>query len=123
MRGGGRLATTCVYSSLAVLPTPSSTAPVALRRDPIQHASPAPVACDSARGPRAQLSYQGRTGAPVGDGPRGLVSDPTSQGDLMVRAAVLFVAAMVATVLAGACDAAPRRVEVGELRTETRSVG
>jgi hypothetical protein len=41
----------------------------------------------------------------------------------MVRAAVLFVAAMAAAVLPGACDAAPRRVEVGELRTDTRSVG
>jgi hypothetical protein len=40
----------------------------------------------------------------------------------MGRAAVLLVAALAAAVLAGACDAAPRRVEVGELRTETRSV-
>ncbi len=40
----------------------------------------------------------------------------------MGRAAVLFIAAVAAAVLAGACDAAPRRVEVGELRTETRSV-
>src|SRR3712207_5772856 len=40
----------------------------------------------------------------------------------MGRAAVLFVAAMTAAVFALACDVAPRRVEVGELRTETRSV-
>ncbi len=40
----------------------------------------------------------------------------------MGRAAGLFVAAVTAAVLIGACDAAPQRVEVGELRTETRSV-
>jgi hypothetical protein len=40
----------------------------------------------------------------------------------MGRVAVLFVAAVAVAVLIVACDAAPRRVEVGELRTETRSV-
>ncbi len=40
----------------------------------------------------------------------------------MGRAVVLVVAAVAAAVLAGACGAAPQRVEVGELRTETRSV-
>jgi hypothetical protein len=40
----------------------------------------------------------------------------------MGRAVTFFVAAVVATVLMGACGAAPQRVEVGELRTETRSV-
>jgi len=35
---------------------------------------------------------------------------------------VLFVAAVAAVVLAVACGAAPQRVEVGELRTERRSV-
>ncbi len=40
----------------------------------------------------------------------------------MGRVAVLFVAAVAVAVLMGACDAAPQRVEVGELRTETRSV-
>jgi hypothetical protein len=40
----------------------------------------------------------------------------------MGRVAVVFVAAVAVTVLIGACDAAPQRVEVGELRTETRSV-
>jgi predicted membrane protein len=40
----------------------------------------------------------------------------------MGRGVTLFVAAVVTTVLMGACGAAPQRVEVGELRTETRSV-
>jgi predicted membrane protein len=40
----------------------------------------------------------------------------------MGRTVVLFVAAVAAVVLAVACGAAPQRVEVGELRTETRSV-
>ena len=40
----------------------------------------------------------------------------------MGRAVTFFVAAVVATVLMGSCGAAPQRVEVGELRTETRSV-
>ncbi len=40
----------------------------------------------------------------------------------MGRAVTLFVAAVATTVLMGACGAAPQRVEVGELRTETRSV-
>ena len=40
----------------------------------------------------------------------------------MGRAVTFFVAAVVATVLMGACGAAPQRVEVGELRSETRSV-
>jgi hypothetical protein len=40
----------------------------------------------------------------------------------MGRTVVLFVAAEAAVILAGACGAAPQRVEVGELRTETRSV-
>ena len=40
----------------------------------------------------------------------------------MGRTVVLFIAAVAATVLVGACGAAPQRVEVGELRTETRSV-
>ena len=40
----------------------------------------------------------------------------------MGRAVTLFVAAVTTTVLMGACGAAPQRVEVGELRTETRSV-
>ena len=40
----------------------------------------------------------------------------------MRRAVVLFVAAVATTVLVGACGAAPQRVEVGELRTQTRSV-
>ena len=40
----------------------------------------------------------------------------------MGRAAVLFLATVAAVVLAGACDAAPRRVEVGELQAQTRSV-
>jgi N-terminal domain of toast_rack, DUF2154/Cell wall-active antibiotics response 4TMS YvqF len=40
----------------------------------------------------------------------------------MGRVAVLFVAAVAVAVLIGACDAVPQRVEVGELRTETRSV-
>jgi len=40
----------------------------------------------------------------------------------MARAVVLFVAAMAAAVLAGACGAAPQRVEVGEIKTQSRSV-
>lgn len=40
----------------------------------------------------------------------------------MGRTVVLFVAAVAAVVLAVACGAAPQRVEVGELRTERRSV-
>lgn len=40
----------------------------------------------------------------------------------MIRSVVLFGAAVAATVLAGACGASPQRVEVGELRTESRSV-
>ncbi len=41
----------------------------------------------------------------------------------MVRAAHLFAAAVAAAVfLTGACGVAPQRVEVGELRTQTRSV-
>ena len=40
----------------------------------------------------------------------------------MGRAVTFFVAAVVATVLMGACGVAPQRVEVGELRTEMRSV-
>jgi hypothetical protein len=40
----------------------------------------------------------------------------------MGRTVVLFVAAVAAVVLAVACGAAPQRVEVGELQTETRSV-
>ena len=40
----------------------------------------------------------------------------------MGRAVTFFAAAVVATVLMGACGAAPQRVEVGELRSETRSV-
>jgi N-terminal domain of toast_rack, DUF2154/Cell wall-active antibiotics response 4TMS YvqF len=40
----------------------------------------------------------------------------------MGRGVPLFVAAVATTVLMGACGAAPQRVEVGELRTETRSV-
>jgi hypothetical protein len=40
----------------------------------------------------------------------------------MGRAAVLFLATVAAAVLVGACDAAPRRVEVGELQAQTRSV-
>ena len=40
----------------------------------------------------------------------------------MGRAAVLYLATVAAAVLAGACDAAPRRVEVGELQAQTRSV-
>jgi uncharacterized protein DUF2154/cell wall-active antibiotic response 4TMS protein YvqF len=40
----------------------------------------------------------------------------------MIRAVVLFVAAVAVAVLAGACGAAPQRVEVGELRTQARSV-
>ena len=40
----------------------------------------------------------------------------------MGRAVTFFVAVVVATVLMGACGAAPQRVEVGELRSETRSV-
>ncbi len=40
----------------------------------------------------------------------------------MGRTVVLFVAVVAAVVLAVACGAAPQRVEVGELRTETRSV-
>ncbi len=40
----------------------------------------------------------------------------------MRRALVHFVAAVAATVLLGACGVTPQRVEVGELRTETRSV-
>ena len=39
----------------------------------------------------------------------------------MRRSVVLFVAAVAAAILAGACG--PPRVEVGELQTETRSVG
>lgn len=39
----------------------------------------------------------------------------------MARALALFVAAVAAMVLAGACGLAPQRVEVGELRTESRS--
>jgi hypothetical protein len=40
----------------------------------------------------------------------------------MARVVVLFAAAVAATVLAGACGLAPQRVEVGELRAESRSV-
>ena len=40
----------------------------------------------------------------------------------MGRSGLLFVAVLVATVLAGACGAAPQRVEVGELQTRSRSV-
>ncbi len=40
----------------------------------------------------------------------------------MGRAVTLFVVAVAATVLVGACGVAPQRVEVGQLRTETRSV-
>lgn len=40
----------------------------------------------------------------------------------MVRAVVLFVAALAAAITAGACGAAPQRVEVGELQMQTRSV-
>src|SRR3712207_6016059 len=40
----------------------------------------------------------------------------------MVRSVILFSAAVAATVLAGACGAAPQRVEVGELQTDSRSV-
>jgi hypothetical protein len=40
----------------------------------------------------------------------------------MGRAAVLFLATVAAAVLVGACDAVPRRVEVGELQAQTRSV-
>ena len=40
----------------------------------------------------------------------------------MARVVVLFVAAVAATVLAGACGLAPQRVEVGELETGSRSV-
>jgi hypothetical protein len=40
----------------------------------------------------------------------------------MRRTVVLFVAALAAAITAGACGAAPQRVEVGELRTESRSV-
>ena len=39
----------------------------------------------------------------------------------MARVVVLYVAAMAAMVLAQACGSAPQRVEVGELRTESRS--
>ena len=39
----------------------------------------------------------------------------------MIRSVVLFGAIVVATVLAGACGASPQRVEVGELRAESRS--
>src|SRR4028119_109289 len=46
----------------------------------------------------------------------------TSRGVGMARAVVLFVAAMAAAVLAGACGAAPQRVEVGEIKTQSRSV-
>src|SRR3712207_6293445 len=40
----------------------------------------------------------------------------------MARVVVLFAAAVAATVLAGACGLAPQRVEVGELKTGSRSV-
>jgi hypothetical protein len=40
----------------------------------------------------------------------------------MGRVAVVFVGAVAVAVLIGACDAAPQRVKVGELRTEGRSV-
>src|SRR3712207_1530400 len=40
----------------------------------------------------------------------------------MGRAVTLLVAAVATTVLAGACGVTPQRVEVGELKTETRSV-
>ncbi len=40
----------------------------------------------------------------------------------MARSVVLFVAVLAATVLVGACGAAPQRVEVGELQAESRSV-
>jgi len=40
----------------------------------------------------------------------------------MGRAVTFFAAAVIATVLMGACGATPQRVEVGELRSETRSV-
>src|SRR3712207_4512249 len=121
MRGDERLATTCVYSSLAALSTPSSTTPAVLRRGPIQHASPAPVGRLGA-GTAGAVIIPRQDWCP-GEG-RGLVlvRDPTSQGNAMGRVAVLFVAAVAVAVLIVACDAAPRRVEVGELRTETRSV-
>src|SRR5918998_4825675 len=43
------------------------------------------------------------------------------QRSRMARVVVLYVAAMAAMVLAQACGSAPQRVEVGELRTESRS--
>ncbi len=40
----------------------------------------------------------------------------------MGRAAVLFVAAVAASLVLGSCGGLPQRVEVGELQTQTRSV-
>lgn len=40
----------------------------------------------------------------------------------MARAVVLLLAAVAAAILVAACDAVPKRVEVGQLRTESRSV-
>src|SRR5215212_1847433 len=79
----------------------------------------APVGRDSARRASARLSYQGGTGALKGNRTWVPEGDPTSQGARMGRDAVLFIVAVAATVFLGACGT--HRVEVGELRTETRS--
>jgi hypothetical protein len=40
----------------------------------------------------------------------------------MARALALFVAAVAVAVLAGACGASSQRVEVGEIKAQSRSV-